>query len=83
MQDAMDSKPLYCLEFVRENFDDLCTEKKVKVVIRQLMNISRKFDGSFNSREFVKEVNIGLAYNNYLECRKNDSKIDFFKEFRN
>lgn len=76
---AMDCKPLYVFEFIREKFDVLTTEKKVKIVISQLMNIPRSFNGKFNDFRISKEM-VQIAYKKYLECRKNDFKIDFFKE---
>lgn len=76
---AMSCKPLYVFEFVREKFDKLVTEKKVKVVISQLMNIPKSFNGKFNNIKISREM-VEIAYEKYLECRKNDSRIDFFKD---
>lgn len=82
MQQSLGCDAFYAIEFIREKFDDLPTEKKVKLVIRELMYISEKFDGSFSNFELVNEENIEFAYQNYLTLRKEDSKIDFFKKIR-
>jgi predicted metallopeptidase len=79
MQFALNCEGIYVLEFVRENFDNLSTEEKVKVVIFQLMNISEKFGSGFRCDDFVNLNRVQIAYEKYLECRKNDSRIDFFK----
>jgi predicted metallopeptidase len=82
MQKALSCDALYVLEFGRENFDDLETEKKVKVVIGQLMNISEKFGRGFREKGFVTKEKIVLAYEKYLDCRRDDLKVDFLKELK-
>lgn len=82
MQVALSCEGLYALEFIREKFDDLSTENKVKVVIKELMLIPEKFGNGFGNQEFVTRENIISAYETYLDCRKNNSKVDFFKELK-
>lgn len=81
MQQALDCGAFYSLEFIREKFDDLSTEEKVKVVIHELMHIPENFGGGFKHHDIVTSKNVDLAYEAYLDCRKRNVKIDWFKKF--
>ena len=82
MQEAMGVDAFYALEFIREKFDSLTTEEKVKVVIHELMHIPESFGGGFKNHDVVTDKNVDLAYKSYLDCRKKDLKIDFFKQLK-
>jgi predicted metallopeptidase len=82
MQAAMDVKGFYALEFIGEKFNDLSTEEKVKVVIHELMHIPEHFGGEFRHHDVVTDENVELAYKDYLDCRKNDLSIDWFKKLK-
>lgn len=78
MQKAMGEKPFYVLEFAEEKFNSMTTEEKVKLVIRELMHIKENFNGTFRKKEDVSSKDIGLAYLSYLDCRRNNEKINWF-----
>lgn len=82
MQQAMDCEAFYALEFIREKFDKLSTEEKVKVVIHELMHIPESFGGGFKHHDVVTDKNVNLAYEAYLDCRKKDIRIDWFKQLK-
>jgi predicted metallopeptidase len=42
---AFDSKPLYIIELISENFNQLNEKEKLKVLIHELMHIPMKFSG--------------------------------------
>ncbi len=76
MRAAMEVKQFYALEFISENFNNLDIEKKVRAVISSLMKIPR---GRGRLIKFsLKDVD--LAYKDYLECRRENKKMDWFKE---
>ncbi|MDA3836757.1 MAG: putative metallopeptidase [Nanoarchaeota archaeon] len=78
MQEAMGVGAFYALEFIREQFDDLSTEEKAKTVIHELMHIPEAFGGGFKHHDIVTDNNVDEAYRRYLECRKANTRIDFF-----
>ena len=82
MQEALSCDAFYALEFIREKFDNLSTEEKVKVVIHELMHIPESFGGGFKHHDIVNDANVELAYNAYLDCRKKDIRIDWFKQLK-
>lgn len=79
MQVALGVDAFYALEFLGENFNDMPTEEKVKIVIHELMHISQDFNGDFNHHDLVTNENVEECYKVYLECRRNDTKIDWFQ----
>lgn len=82
MQEAMGVKAFYTLEFIREKFDDLSTEEKAKVMIHELMHIPEGFGGEFRHHDIVTDENVNLAYSSYLDCRKKNISIDWFKQLK-
>lgn len=82
MQEAMGVDAFYALEFICEKFDKLKTEEKVKVVIHELMHIPESFGGGFKHHDVVTDKNVELAYKSYLDCRKKDMSIDWFKQLK-
>lgn len=79
MQKAMDCDAFYALEFFAEKFNEMSTEEKVKIVIHQLMHVPKSAGRDFNRHDIVTDENVKRAYGDYLKCRKEDSKIDWFK----
>ena len=82
MQEAMGVEAFYALEFIREQFDKLSTGEKVKVMIHELMHIPESFGGGFKHHDVVTDKNVNLAYKAYLDCRKKDISIDWFKQLK-
>lgn len=82
MQEAMGVEAFYALEFIREQFDSLSTEEKVKVMIHELMHIPESFGGGFKHHDIVTDKNVELAYSAYLDCRKKNISIDWFKQLK-
>lgn len=82
MQKAIGIEPFYALEFLGEQFNTLDTEEKVKVVIHELMHIPETFGGGFKHHDVVTDKNVKKAYKAYLNCRKNNEKINWFKEMK-
>lgn len=78
MQRALGIKSFYVLEFMKEKFNLMTTEEKVKVVIHELMYIKESFNGSFRKKDGVSIQDINSAYISYLGCRKNNTKINWF-----
>jgi len=79
MQEAMGVEPFYALEFLGEKFNSMSTDEKVKVVIHELMHIPESFGGGFKHHDVVTDRNVEKAYKAYLDCRKNETTIDWFK----
>lgn len=79
MQVAMGVPAFYALEFLGEKFNDLSTEEKVKVVIHELMHIPENFGGGFKHHDVVTDKNVLRAYKVYLECRRENKCVDWFK----
>ena len=83
MQLAMGVDAFYALEFIGERFNHLSTEEKVKVVIHELMHIPENFGGGFKHHDVVTDENVEECYKKYLECRRENKKIDWFRERKN
>lgn len=79
MQKAMDCKSFYVLEFLGDKFNEMSTEEKVKVVIHQLLHVPKSPGKEFNRHDIVTDENVEKAYEDYLKCRKEDKKIDWYK----
>jgi len=79
MQEAMGVDAFYTLEFLGEKFNKMKKEEKIKVVIHELMHIPESFGGGFKNHNIVTDKNIGECYKVYLDCVKNEKKIDWFK----
>lgn len=79
MQIALGVEPFYVLEFLGKKFNELSTEEKVKVVIHELLYISLNFDGTFRENGSLTSKELDGAYKDYLNCRKNDSSIDWIR----
>ena len=79
MQEALGVRAFYVLEFLGEKFNNMSTEEKVKVVIHELMHIPESFGGDFKHHDVVTDRNVEKCYKAYLECRRNDTKINWFQ----
>jgi predicted metallopeptidase len=79
MQVAMNVDAFYALEFLGEKFNTMSTEEKVKVVIHELMHIPESFGGGFKHHDVVTDKSVNKCYDAYLECRKNDTEINWFQ----
>jgi len=79
MQEALGVKAFYALEFLGEKFNDMSTEEKMKVVIHELMHIPESFGGGFKHHDVVTNKNVDRCFQDYMECRKNDTKINWFQ----
>lgn len=77
IQKALGEKPFYVLEFMEEKFNSITTEEKVKIVIHELMYIKENFNGGFREKNSVSPENIESAYKTYLECRRNNTKVNW------
>ena len=79
LQQAMEVKPFYALEFLGEKFNKLSEEEKTKVVIHELMHIPEGFGGGFKHHNVVTDKNVNECYKIYKECVKDGKKIDWFQ----
>ncbi|MCR4327781.1 MAG: putative metallopeptidase [Nanoarchaeota archaeon] len=79
LQEAMEVKPFYALEFLGERFNKMPEEEKVKVMIHELMHIPETFGGGFKNHNVVNDKNVEECYKAYKYCVENNKKIDWFK----
>jgi len=79
MQVAMDVDAFYALEFLGEKFNSMSIEEKAKVVIHELMHIPESFGGGFKHHDVVTDRNVNNCYKAYIDCRKNEEKINWFE----
>lgn len=75
-QKALEINPFYVIEVVSEHFDKLGEERKIQVLIHELMHIPRKFSGGLvphkhNGGRIDKKA-VEKAYQEYLRRLKND-----------
>ncbi|MBU3906969.1 MAG: metallopeptidase [Nanoarchaeota archaeon] len=70
MQKALETPPVYALEFLSERFDKMPEEEKIKVIIHELMHIPKAFGGGFKHHDFVTDRNVNIFYKEYQK-RKN------------
>jgi len=75
MQEAMNVKPFYALEFLSKRFDKLSSEDQVKTIIHELMHIPKTFGGGFRQHDFVCEKNIDLFYKTYISKKISSYKL--------
>lgn len=66
----------YLIEVISEKFDKLTEEKKIKVIIHEIMHIPKTFGGGFIQHNKVNEKNVNILYKKYFELKYNKIFID-------
>jgi len=68
MQIAMNTKAVYVIELITENFDKLNHEDKIMTIIHELMHIPKSFGGGFrNHKPYVTRKTVEEAFKIYKE----------------
>lgn len=74
-QKALDVNPFYVIEVVSEHFDKLDEERKIQVLIHELMHIPKKFSGGLVPHKHnggrIDKKSVDKVYAEYLK-RVND-----------
>ena len=78
LQEAMEVEPFYALEFLGEKFNKMGREEKIKTVIHELMHIPESFGGGFKHHNVVTDRNVDKCYKVYMECVKDEKRVDWF-----
>lgn len=79
LQEAMGVQPFYALEFLGEKFNKMKKEEKMKVIIHELMHIPESFGGGFKNHNIVTNKNVEECYKEYIQCVKDEKKINWFE----
>ncbi|MEM4325980.1 MAG: putative metallopeptidase [Candidatus Pacearchaeota archaeon] len=74
LQKALNTQPVYVLEFLSEKFDSLPKEDQIKIIIHELMHIPISFAGGFRHHDYVCYRNVEKNYKKYVEYKKRYSK---------
>jgi predicted metallopeptidase len=66
MQLALNTKAVYVIEVISEQFDKLSREEQDKVLVHELMHIPKKFGGGFRfHRPYVTRAEVEKMYRKY------------------
>jgi len=71
LQIALDTKPIYVIELISENFNSLRKEDKIKVLIHELLHIPKTFSGALRAHgRYVNQKIIDKFYHKYVKTKK-------------
>ena len=68
--EAVESRIVYVIEFISENFDKLSREDQLKTVIHEMLHVPRTFGGGLlGHKRYVRSTRVNKFYNNYVKFK--------------
>jgi len=62
MQQCLSMAPIYIIEVISENFDNLNEEEKIKTLIHELLHIPKSFGGGFIHHDKISKSKVDKLY---------------------